>query len=114
MKKLNYSAIFTSKNVLLYITILVFVLRFIIDYYKLDYIVMLQVLGGIAIYYMLHFFYKKEEYNFITIFTAIILVVMSKLSFDHSIVISEKKEWEKIQHYFNQNKDSIQEKNIQL
>lgn len=114
MKKLNYSAIFSSKNVLAYITILFFALRFIIDHYQLEYLLMVKVFGGLTIWYMLHFFYKKKEYNFITIFTAAILVLGTKLSLDVDIASSEKRDWERIQQHFEQNKDTLTAKEIQL
>jgi hypothetical protein len=109
MKKPNYSAIFNSEKVLIYITILIFALYFIREYYQLDYI-MVQVLLPFTVYYMLHFFHKKKEYNFITIISALLLVGISILSVELFIASSEKRDWEAIQQHEKQYKDSVLKK----
>lgn len=104
MKTLNYEKIFNSEKVLIYIIIILITLKFLRENFQID--LLAHVTIGLLVGYMLHFFHKKKEYNFVTIFTAVSLIVLTILSVELYIVSSEKSAWEAIQH-ISQNKDTL-------
>ena len=58
MKKLNYSVIFNSEKVLIYIIIILIALKFIRDIFNID--LLAHVTIGLLVGYTLHFFYIKK------------------------------------------------------